>query len=251
MLCISQNEQSDLMSTLGTAACVLFSYRLYNYNNTNGPDPSINAAFLPTLRNLCPNGGDGSTRVNLDTGSPNTFDNSYFANLRNGRGVLESDQLLWGNPTTRTLAERFLGLRGLIGLTFNVEFARAMVKMGNLQPLKGKMPTNIEKRKKCLKSTSNFLTKYGQKVGGSYRGPTSYANLFCTLPNYSSMDTTMIRDLDASKEEYTLKVRIIRLWNFTAWANPQDIRAKFNYIPQHYNQPNRALEAFRILKIKR
>ncbi|KAL4556784.1 hypothetical protein LXL04_034944 [Taraxacum kok-saghyz] len=38
------------------------------------------------------------------------------------------------------------------------------------------------------------------------------------------MDTSMIRDLDASKEEYTLKVRIIRLWNFTAWANPQDIR---------------------------
>ena len=34
----------------------------------------------------------------------------------------------------------------------------------------------------------------------------------------------MIRDLDASKEKYTLKVRIIRLWNFTAWGNPQDIR---------------------------
>ncbi|KAL4577865.1 hypothetical protein LXL04_013980 [Taraxacum kok-saghyz] len=34
----------------------------------------------------------------------------------------------------------------------------------------------------------------------------------------------MIRDLDANNEDYTLKVRIIHLWNFTAWDNPQDIR---------------------------
>ncbi|KAL4566464.1 hypothetical protein LXL04_030579 [Taraxacum kok-saghyz] len=38
------------------------------------------------------------------------------------------------------------------------------------------------------------------------------------------MIITMIRDLDANNEDYTLKVRIIRLWNFTAWDNPQDIR---------------------------
>ncbi|KAI3752413.1 hypothetical protein L2E82_24443 [Cichorium intybus] len=44
--------------TLGTAACLTFSYRLYNYNNTNGPDPSIDPTFLPTLRNLCPNGAE-------------------------------------------------------------------------------------------------------------------------------------------------------------------------------------------------
>ncbi|KAL4564644.1 hypothetical protein LXL04_028711 [Taraxacum kok-saghyz] len=42
-------------------------------------------------------------------------------------------------------------------------------------------------------------------------------------PTPTNMDITMIRDLDANKEEYTLKVRIIHLWNFTAWGNPQDI----------------------------
>ncbi|KAL4567284.1 hypothetical protein LXL04_022864 [Taraxacum kok-saghyz] len=36
------------------------------------------------------------------------------------------------------------------------------------------------------------------------------------------MIITMIRDLDANNEDYTLKVRIIRLWNFTAWDNSQD-----------------------------
>ncbi|KAL7608980.1 hypothetical protein Lser_V15G12681 [Lactuca serriola] len=80
--------------TIGTAACALFSYMLYNFNNTNGPDTFIDQAFLPTLRNLCPNGGDGSRRVALDTGSQNRFDKSYYANLRNGRGVIEFDQVL-------------------------------------------------------------------------------------------------------------------------------------------------------------
>ncbi|KAL7582486.1 hypothetical protein Lser_V15G44842 [Lactuca serriola] len=132
--------------TLGTAACALFSYRLYNFNNTNGPDPSIDTTFLPTLRNLCPNGGDGSTRVALDNGSENRFDTSYFGNLRDGRGVLESDQVLWGNPTTRTFAQRFLGVRGLVGLTFNVEFARSMVRMGNIEVKTG---TQGEIRRVC------------------------------------------------------------------------------------------------------
>ncbi|KAL7585925.1 hypothetical protein Lser_V15G44826 [Lactuca serriola] len=132
--------------TLGTGACLVFSYRLYNFNNTNGPDPSIDPAFLTTLRNLCPNGGDSRRRVALDTGSENRFDTSYFANLRSGRGVLESDQVLWGNPTTRTLAQRFLGVSGLVGLTFNVEFARSMVRMGNIEVKTG---TQGEIRRVC------------------------------------------------------------------------------------------------------
>ncbi|KAJ0700446.1 putative peroxidase [Helianthus annuus] len=119
--------------TIGTGACVVFSYRLYNFNNTNQPDPDINPAFLPRLRALCPNGGDGSTRVALDTGSVTSFDNSFYANLRNGRGVLESDAKLWSDPTTRPIVQRFLGLSGLLGLTFNVEFGRSMVKMGNIE----------------------------------------------------------------------------------------------------------------------
>ncbi|PWA46198.1 peroxidase [Artemisia annua] len=132
--------------TIGTAACALFSYRLYNYNNTNGPDPTIDASFLPTLRNLCPNGGDGTTRVTLDTGSVRNFDNSYYSNLRNRRGVLESDAALWNNPATQTLVNRFLGLRGLLGLRFNLEFGRSMVKMGNIEVKTG---TQGEIRRVC------------------------------------------------------------------------------------------------------
>ncbi|KAL8205944.1 hypothetical protein R6Q57_009495 [Mikania cordata] len=132
--------------TIGTAACALFSYRLYNYNNTNAPDPNIDPAFLPTLRNLCPNGGDGSRRVDLDTGSAGRFDNSYYANLRNRRGVLESDSALWNDTRTQTFVQRFLGVRGLLGLTFNVEFGRSMVRMGNVEVKTG---TQGEIRRVC------------------------------------------------------------------------------------------------------
>ncbi|PWA52963.1 heme peroxidase [Artemisia annua] len=90
--------------TIGTAACSVFSYRLYNFNNTNRPDPSINQAFLPQLRALCPNGG-----------------------------VLESDAKLLSNPTTQRFVQRFSGVRGTPNLRFNVEFGRSMVKMGNIE----------------------------------------------------------------------------------------------------------------------
>ncbi|KAK9134316.1 hypothetical protein Syun_013646 [Stephania yunnanensis] len=121
--------------TIGTASCQFFINRLYNFSTTTatGADPTIDPAFLPQLRALCPQNGDGSRRVALDTGSQNTFDDSYFKNLKNGRGILESDQKLWTDPATRTIAQRYTGtIRGLFGLRFGVEFARSMVKMSNI-----------------------------------------------------------------------------------------------------------------------
>ncbi|XP_073029313.1 peroxidase N1-like [Primulina eburnea] len=132
--------------TIGTSACQFFSYRLYNYNSTGSPDPSIDPAFLPTLQSLCPQNSGGSTRIGLDNGSQNRFDNSFFANLRSGRGVLESDQRLWSDASTQTSVQRYLGIRGLLGLTFSVEFGRSMVKMSNIEVKTG---TNGEIRRVC------------------------------------------------------------------------------------------------------
>lgn len=131
--------------TIGATACQFFRYRLYNFSG-NGADPSIDPAFVPQLQALCPQNGDASKRIALDTGSSNTFDTTFFSNLRNGRGILESDQKLWTDATTRTFVQRFLGIRGLLGLTFNVEFARSMVKMSNIGVKTG---SNGEIRKIC------------------------------------------------------------------------------------------------------
>ncbi|XP_062177464.1 peroxidase N1-like [Alnus glutinosa] len=133
--------------TIGTSACQFFRYRLYNFTTTgNGADSTIDAAFLPQLRALCPQNGDGTRRVGLDTGSPNRFDTSFFTNLRSGRGVLESDQKLWTDASTQTFVQRFLGVRGLLGLSFSVEFGKSMVKMSNIG-VKGS--TDGEIRKLC------------------------------------------------------------------------------------------------------
>ena len=117
--------------TIGTTACQFFSNRLYNFT-ANGSDPSIDPSFVPQLQALCPQNGSASNRVALDTGSQLKFDSSYFSNLRNGRGILQSDQALWNDPSTKTFVQKYLGLRGLLGLTFNVEFGKSMVKMGNV-----------------------------------------------------------------------------------------------------------------------
>ncbi|EEF50796.1 cationic peroxidase 2 [Ricinus communis] len=131
--------------TIGTTACQFFNYRLYNTTG-NGSDPSISASFLPQLQALCPQIGDGKKRVALDTNSSNKFDTSFFINLKNGRGILESDQKLWTDASTRPFVQRFLGVRGLAALNFNVEFGKSMIKMSNIGVKTG---TDGEIRKIC------------------------------------------------------------------------------------------------------
>ena len=100
--------------TIGTTACQFLRYRLYKFTTTgNGADPTINPSFLPQLRALCPQDGDVTKQVDLDNGSAARFDATFFTNLKNGRGVLESDQKLWTDPATKTFVQRFLGERGL------------------------------------------------------------------------------------------------------------------------------------------
>ncbi|MFQ6630113.1 hypothetical protein Gotur_008256 [Gossypium turneri] len=133
--------------TIGTTACEFFSYRLFNFSATsNGADPSINPDFVSQLRTLCPSNGDGTRRVALDTDSVDSFDASFFHNLRKGRGILASDQMLWTDGCTRSIVESYLGVRGLPSLKFNVQFGKSMVKMSNIEVKTG---TNGEIRKIC------------------------------------------------------------------------------------------------------
>lgn len=130
--------------TIGTAACAVITGRLFNFNGTAGAsDPSISPSFLPVLKSLCPQDGNAGTRVPLDTGSVDKFDTSYFTNLRDGKGVLQSDQVLWTDTSTRPIVQRFFALNA-----FSIEFARSMIKMSNIGVLTG---TQGEIRKVCGK----------------------------------------------------------------------------------------------------
>ena len=67
----------------------------------------------------------------LDTYSETNFDNSYYGNVRNGRGVLESDSKLWSDGRTHKFVQQFLGSSNR--LKFNKQFGRAMVKLSNVE----------------------------------------------------------------------------------------------------------------------
>ncbi|KAG5541116.1 hypothetical protein RHGRI_021105 [Rhododendron griersonianum] len=98
------------------------------------------------LRSLCPDNGDGLTLMGLDNGSPNTFDTSFYSNLRNRRGILESDQTLWIDASTKPFVQSYLGVQGLQALDFNVGFGKVMVKMSNIEVTTG---TDVEIRRVC------------------------------------------------------------------------------------------------------
>ncbi|KAG2713268.1 hypothetical protein I3760_04G169400 [Carya illinoinensis] len=135
--------------TIGQTDCLFFRYRLYNFTATGNSDPTINQAFLSKLQALCPKGGDGSKRVALDDDSQTKFDVSFFKNLRDGKAVLESDQRLWRDAATRSIVQNYAGsIRGLLGLRFNRNFPKAMIKMSSIEVKTG---TQGEIRKVCSK----------------------------------------------------------------------------------------------------
>ncbi|PPR88557.1 hypothetical protein GOBAR_AA32133 [Gossypium barbadense] len=114
------------------------------YHRTNG----LLVLPVPPIQ-LHNNRNDGSKKVGLDIGSETKFDVSFFKNVRDGKGVLESDQRLWGDDGTRRVVENYAGnVRGLLGLRFDYEFRKAMIKMSSIEVKTG---SDGEIRKTCSK----------------------------------------------------------------------------------------------------
>lgn len=122
---------------------------MYNFTPTGNADPSINQAFLSQLQVICPKNGDGLRKVALDKDTPAKFDVSFFKNVRDGNGVLESDQRLWEDSATRRVVQNYGGIiRGLLGLRFDYEFPKAMIKLSSVDVKAG---YDGEIRKVCSK----------------------------------------------------------------------------------------------------
>lgn len=139
--------------TFGRAQCRVFSQRLYNFSNTGNPDPSLDTTYLGTLRQTCPEGGNGNAITNLDPSTPNGFDNNYFTNLQNNQGLLQTDQELFSTTGADTvdIVNRFANSQS----EFFDNFAKSMIKMGNISPLTG---NNGEIRLDCKGSTEIYNT---------------------------------------------------------------------------------------------
>ncbi|KAK1322474.1 Peroxidase 5 [Acorus calamus] len=115
--------------TIGQAACATYRGRIYNETN-------IDAGFASTRRRRCPTvGGDGNLAP-LDLVTPNSFDNNYYKNLLQKKGLLSSDQVLFGSGgSTDGIVRQYSRNRG----SFYADFASAMVKMGDIEPLIGSL----------------------------------------------------------------------------------------------------------------
>lgn len=144
------NSENDVPSlhlagahTIGRAQCQSIQDRLYNFSSTEQPDPTLDHGYLAALRQRCPAaapGDDGTALNDLDPATPDTFDNSYYANIQCNRGLLRSDQAMLSAPeegaeSTAPIVGRFAHSQA----EFFQSFATAMIKMGNIAPLTGSM----------------------------------------------------------------------------------------------------------------
>ncbi|MED6159115.1 NAD(+) salvage pathway protein [Stylosanthes scabra] len=116
--------------TIGSARCTFFRDRIYNESNI---DPS----FAEAMRALCPSGdGDGDDNLApFDSTTPDTFDNAFYQNLVNQRGLVHSDQQLYANGAGITDSQVIMYSRNFG--RFKKDFGDAMVKMSLLSPLTG------------------------------------------------------------------------------------------------------------------
>ncbi|XP_042381852.1 peroxidase 57-like [Zingiber officinale] len=131
--------------TVGITHCLFISGRLWNFNGSGGPDPSMDPALVRSLRVTCPQNGDGDNNpVNLDQNatSANVVDNSFFKQIMAKRGVLQIDQRLADDGQTRSTVAGLAAGK----LDFGKRFGGAMVRMGAIEVLTG---SQGEVRKSC------------------------------------------------------------------------------------------------------
>lgn len=114
--------------TIGRSTCYSFMDRLYNFNGTKKPDPSLNIYYLNLLRKRCKGVMD---LVHLDVITPRSFDTTYYTNLKRKVGLLSTDQLLYSDVRTAPFVEALATQPFL----FDSQFSVSMVKLGNVQVL--------------------------------------------------------------------------------------------------------------------
>ncbi|KAM3710218.1 hypothetical protein ACB098_01G013800 [Castanea mollissima] len=124
--------------TIGQVQCRSIRPHIYNDNNI---DPN----FATSLKKNCPSTvGDGDTNLFPLDQTARVFDNTYFKDLVNKKGLLHSDQQLFNGGSTDSQVNTY----SRNSAKFFSDFGSAMIKMGNLSPLtgsKGEIRTNCRK----------------------------------------------------------------------------------------------------------
>ncbi|OMO99463.1 Plant peroxidase [Corchorus olitorius] len=110
--------------TVGFSHCDRFSDRLYS----SPVDPTLDPNYAQQLMEACPRDVDPSIAINMDPETPQTFDNVYYQNLVNGKGLFTSDQVLFTDSASQPTVNDFASSPG----NFNGAFITAMRKLGRV-----------------------------------------------------------------------------------------------------------------------
>ncbi|KAE8704452.1 putative peroxidase 26 [Hibiscus syriacus] len=134
--------------SMGRTHCSFIVDRLYNFNNTGKPDPSMKPLSLGEMRKLCPQRRKGQTDPLVFVNQASSFTNSYYSRVLASKSVIGVDQqLLYGEDTKQITQEFAAGLED-----FRKLFALFMSRMGNMDVLTGK---EGEIRKNCISTNKS------------------------------------------------------------------------------------------------
>ncbi|XP_047967693.1 peroxidase 51-like [Salvia hispanica] len=126
-------SQADMIAlsachTVGFSHCDKFSNRIYNFSPRNPVDPTLNKAYATQLQGMCPRNVDPRIAIDMDPATPRKFDNAYFKNLIEGKGLFTSDQVLFTDSRSRNT----VNLWASNVKAFNESFITAMTKLGRV-----------------------------------------------------------------------------------------------------------------------
>ncbi|KAG9457533.1 hypothetical protein H6P81_002041 [Aristolochia fimbriata] len=163
--------------TIGEAHCAAFEKRLSNFTGKGGKsdvDLSLDPTYGRTLRKICPSKNPDTT-VDMDLGSGDTFDSSYYVNLLKHKALFHSDAALLTNNRAAKLARKLTDKKHF----FNM-FAKSVRKMGDIEVLTG---TQGEIRKKCTRGGDNLEMNFYKNTCPQAEGIVKRMTEFYTFRN--------------------------------------------------------------------
>ncbi|XP_043712106.1 peroxidase 51-like [Telopea speciosissima] len=127
---LSQQDMIALSAahTVGFSHCNQFSNRIYNYTAKTKVDPTINTTYVGELQSMCPTNVDPTIAINMDPITPRKFDNVYYQDLQQGKGLFSSDQILYSDSRSRST----VNLWASNSAAFEKAFVAAMTKLGRV-----------------------------------------------------------------------------------------------------------------------
>lgn len=114
--------------TIGVSHCSRFSRRIYKFSPKNPIDPTLNLTYAFQLRQMCPLNVNPTIAISLDPTTPTKFDNAYYTNLQQGKGLLSSDEVLFTDARSKSTVDLFASNND----AFQQAFVSAITKLGRV-----------------------------------------------------------------------------------------------------------------------